>query len=61
VCSEETAGADNFAARAIDGDSSTFWHTRWNADQKQPHSVTVDMAKANRIGGFTYLPRQDGL
>ncbi len=61
VDSEETAGADNSAARAIDGDSSTFWHTRWNADQKQPHSITVDMGATHRIGGFTYLPRQDGL
>lgn len=61
VDSEETAGADNSAARAIDGDSSTHWHTRWNADQRQPHSITVDMGKTNRIGGFTYLPRQDGL
>jgi alpha-L-fucosidase len=25
---EETAGADNSAARAIDGNSATFWHTR---------------------------------
>ncbi len=61
VDSEETAGADNSAARAIDGDSSTIWHTRWNADQRQPHSITVDMGKTNRIAGFTYLPRQDGL
>ena len=61
VDSQETAGADNPAARAIDGDSSTFWHTRWNADQRQPHSITVDMGKTHRIGGFTYLPRQDGL
>jgi alpha-L-fucosidase len=61
VDSEETAGADNSAARAIDGDSATFWHTRWNADQRQPHHLTVDMGKTNRIGGFTYLPRQDGL
>src|ERR1043165_6383572 len=48
-------------ARAIDSDSSTIWHTRWHADQRQPHSITVDMGKTNRIGGFTYLPRQDGL
>jgi len=61
VDSEETAGADNSAARAIDGDSSTIWHTRWNADQKQPHSISVDMGRTNRIAGFTYLPRQDGL
>ena len=61
VDSEETAGADNSAARAIDGDSSTIWHTRWNVDQRQPHSITVDMGKTNRIAGFTYEPRQDGL
>jgi alpha-L-fucosidase len=61
VDSEETGGADNSAARAIDGDSSTFWHTRWNADQKQPHTITVDMGVSHRIAGFTYLPRQDGL
>ena len=61
VDSEETAGADNAAARAIDGDSSTIWHTRWNADQKLPHSITVDMGTTHRIGGFTYLPRQDGM
>jgi alpha-L-fucosidase len=61
VDSEETGGADNSAARAIDGDSATIWHTRWNADQHQPHTITVDMGKTNRIAGFTYLPRQDGL
>lgn len=61
VDSEETAGADNSAARAIDGDSSTHWHTRWNADQRQPHTITVDMGPTHRIRGFTYLPRHDGL
>jgi alpha-L-fucosidase len=61
VDSEETGSADNSAARAIDGDSSTIWHTRWNADQRQPHFITVDMEKTNRIRGFTYLPRQDGV
>lgn len=61
VDSEETAAGKNSGANAIDGNSATFWHTRWNADQKQPHSITVDMGKTNHIGGFTYLPRQDGL
>ena len=60
VDSEETAGADNSAVKAIDGDSSTFWHTRWNEDLKLPHSITVDMGASHRIAGFTYLPRQDG-
>ena len=32
VDSQETAVADNLAAKAIDGDLSTFWHTCWNQD-----------------------------
>jgi alpha-L-fucosidase len=61
VDSEELVGGNNSGANAIDGNASTFWHTRWNADQKQPHTITVDMGMTHRIGGFTYLPRQDGL
>jgi alpha-L-fucosidase len=60
VDSQETAGADNSAANAIDNNSSTFWHTRWNDDLALPHFITVDMGGSHRIGGFTYLPRQDG-
>jgi alpha-L-fucosidase len=60
VNSQETAGGDNAAANAIDDDSSTFWHTRWNDDLKLPHYITVDMGTSHRIAGFTYLPRQDG-
>jgi alpha-L-fucosidase len=60
VDSQETAGADNAAANAIDGNSSTFWHTSWNNDLALPHYLTVDMGSSHRIAGFTYLPRQDG-
>jgi alpha-L-fucosidase len=60
VDSQEMAGENNGAANAIDGNSSTFWHTRWNEDLKLPHFITVDMGTAHHIGGFTYLPRQDG-
>ncbi|HEV6964686.1 discoidin domain-containing protein [Roseateles sp.] len=61
VDSEETAGGNNAAALAIDGDSSTYWHTRWGADLKLPHHITVDMGQVHRIAGFVYLPRQDGV
>lgn len=60
VDSQETVGADNSAANAIDNNSSTFWHTRWNDDLTLPHYITVDMGSSHRIAGFTYLPRQDG-
>ncbi len=60
VDSQETVGGNNGASNAIDGNSSTFWHTRWNEDLRLPHSITVDMGASHRIVGFTYLPRQDG-
>jgi alpha-L-fucosidase len=60
VDSQELAGENNGAANAIDGNSSTFWHTRWNEDLKLPHSITIDTGNSHRIAGFTYLPRQDG-
>lgn len=60
VDSQELAGENNSAANAIDGNSSSIWHTRWNEGLKLPHFITIDMGKSNRIAGFTYLPRQDG-
>jgi len=61
VDSQETAGADNAASKAIDDDSSTIWHTRWNGDLALPHFITIDMGTSHQIGGFAYLPRQDGI
>jgi alpha-L-fucosidase len=59
VDSEEVTQGHNPAAFAIDGDSTTYWHTRWSGDLKLPHAITVDMGQVHRIAGFTYLPRQD--
>jgi alpha-L-fucosidase len=61
VDSEETAGGNNAARLAIDGDSNTHWHSKWGADLKLPHHITVDMGQVHRIAGFVYLPRQDGM
>jgi alpha-L-fucosidase len=60
VDSQEITGGDNAAVNAIDNNSSTFWHTRWNDNLSLPHHITVDMGASHRIAGFTYLPRQDG-
>ena len=49
------------AAMAIDGDPETYWHTQYNGTTpKPPHEVIVDTGTVAEIGGFTYLPRQDG-
>ena len=45
---------------AVDGDPSTFWHTRWQGRAPgYPHEIRIDMGKVLKIRGFTYLPRQD--
>jgi hypothetical protein len=59
VDSEDTAGG-NLAAHAIDGDSDTFWHTRWQpANDPMPHNLVIDLGKELTLKGITYLPRQD--
>jgi alpha-L-fucosidase len=53
-------GKDFSATMAIDGNPNTFWHTSWNNPiPKHPHTLTIDLAKLQKITGITYLPRQD--
>lgn len=49
-------------SNAIDGDASTFWHTRWavGADApRPPHEIEIDLGASYELEGFRYLPRQD--
>lgn len=53
---------DYAAALAIDGQPDTFWHTSWkNGTSPHPHDIRIDLGSDQRLGGFRYLPRQDGL
>ncbi|MCU7727938.1 discoidin domain-containing protein [Actinoplanes sp. KI2] len=59
--SQETAAANDRAQNVLDGNASTIWHTRYaGTAPKLPHWVTIDMRKAQGIGGLTYLPRPAG-
>ena len=49
-------GQTDSPANAIDGNPDTLWQT---GDASSPHALTVDMGRELRIGGFSYLPRQD--
>src|SRR3954447_15856835 len=50
----------NPASNAIDGSSSTFWHTQYTPSVASlPHVAYLDLGQATIINGFTYLPRQD--
>jgi hypothetical protein len=45
---------------AIDGDSSTFWHSAWTDGVAAfPHELQVVLAEPVVLGGFKVLPRQD--
>ena len=50
------------AENATDGDPETFWHTSWDNDPIPtfPHELVVEFKTAERLTGFTALPRQDG-
>ena len=51
----------NDAKMAFDGNTSTFWHTEWGANEpRHPHTLVVDMKKTYKVTAFTYLARQDG-
>jgi endo-alpha-N-acetylgalactosaminidase len=60
VDSEETSGEDGKGANAVDGDPNTLWHTKWQDDNPEhPHEIIIELSRACKIIGFTYLPRQD--
>lgn len=48
------------AAKAIDGDPATFWHSSWaDGHPEHPISLTIELPESRELHGFTYLPRQD--
>jgi len=51
------------AANAIDGDTTTQWHTAWSqvsTPPPYPHWITVDLGASYDLSAVGYLPRQDG-
>jgi len=60
VVSADSQNPDSPASNAIDSNPDTIWQTHHDADSSLPHQITVDMGSAQRIAGFTYLPRKDG-
>ncbi|MEV6106252.1 family 20 glycosylhydrolase [Streptomyces sp. NPDC051940] len=55
---EETVHSNGRAARAVDNDPYTHWHSDYTATL--PQQLTVDMGAVQRIAGVRYMPRQDG-
>ena len=60
-----TSNSEGTPEKAIDGDPSTIWHTRWSSDidnitDSHPHWFQVDLARPVMIDKLTCLPRADG-
>lgn len=61
VDSQETIGEDGRAKNAFDGNPNSFWHTEWDhSSPRPPHEIQIDLGNKYMVGGFLYLPRQDG-
>jgi len=61
VDSEEAVGENGVAENAFDGVTGTIWHTKWyGGSPSPPHEIQIDLGGSYTIGGFRYLPRQDG-
>lgn len=45
-------------ANAVDGDPSTFWHSRWSGGAvKPPHFISIDFGKELRVSTIVYTAR----
>jgi hypothetical protein len=61
ACDSEEKPGEGLATNAVDGKSSTFWHTRWTPEEAPyPHFIIVDVGKTTQIGGITMQGRIDG-
>jgi len=57
--SSQAAGFE--AARAMDGNPTTTWHTPWAPGcPRHPHELVADLGGVYELIGFGYLPRADG-
>ncbi|MHB1034398.1 MAG: glycoside hydrolase family 2 TIM barrel-domain containing protein [Pirellulales bacterium] len=47
-------------AQAIDGDPSTYWHSRWRTNPtRNPHELVIDFGASLAIGAVVYTGRED--
>ena len=59
--SQETQCENGAAVNAVDGSTSTIWHTQYCPTiVSLPHEIQLDLGVGYLMRGFRYLPRQDG-
>ena len=57
ACSEQ--GGGEAAAKAIDGDENTMWHTKYD-ELNMPHWIDLEMKEPTAVKALTYVPRKSG-
>lgn len=58
---EEIIAGQFWAANVLDGDTNTFWHSRFRvAPASLPHSITIDTHRIQVVSALVYLPRPGG-
>jgi hypothetical protein len=57
--SSQQTSPNNAAANAVDGNSTTMWHTLWDGSDKAPY-ITLKLNQVTTISQLAYVPRQDG-
>ena len=61
VDSQDLTNGNYAAVNALDGRSTTMWHTEWQLRApRHPHTLVLDLGGLYQVDGFKYLPRQDG-
>ncbi|RYG65431.1 beta-galactosidase, partial [bacterium] len=56
--SEETNYLPGDAEHALDGQTSTYWHSEAGASAlPPPHAIVVDLGESREVAGIRYLPR----
>ncbi len=57
--SEERLAEDGAADNALDGQSTSHWHTEYTENSPaHPHRLIIDLVRPRKISGFRYVPRQ---
>lgn len=58
--SDQEIAHDETAAKMMDNNPLTHWHTSWFVTKKLPHYILMDLGYRYKVSGIGYLPRQTG-
>lgn len=56
VVADSDGGGEWNAAKAVDGDLTTFWHSAWSKSSAYPHHLTLEFNEPQKFGGIACAP-----